>query len=83
MTSSSTGQKVIVGTGFAANISYRDASLNGRRSSSWSEIRVIVFVSLYLQLTRRDPNALVKLRQKSVSEMLRDEKFGCAPLLML
>jgi Sulfotransferase domain len=37
------------------------------------------FVSLYLQLTRRDPNALAKLRQKSVSEMLRDEKFGmCA-----
>src|SRR5437773_6417201 len=34
------------------------------------------FVSLYLQLTRRDPNVLVKLRQKSVSEMLRDEKFG-------
>jgi len=34
------------------------------------------FVSLYLQLTRRDPNAPVKLKQKSVSEMLRDEKFG-------
>jgi hypothetical protein len=34
------------------------------------------FVSLYLQLTRRDPNAPVELRQKSVSEMLRDEKFG-------
>ena len=34
------------------------------------------FVSLYLQLTRRDPNAPVKLRQKTVSEMLRDEKFG-------
>jgi hypothetical protein len=34
------------------------------------------FVSLYLQLTRRDPNAPVKLRQRSVSEMLRDEKFG-------
>jgi hypothetical protein len=34
------------------------------------------FVSLYLQLTRRDPNAPVKLRQKNVSEMLRDEKFG-------
>src|SRR4029078_13051090 len=33
------------------------------------------FVSLYLQLTRRDPNA-VKLRQKTVGEMLRDEKFG-------
>ena len=34
------------------------------------------FVSLYLQLTRRDPNAPVKLKQKTVSEMLRDEEFG-------
>jgi hypothetical protein len=34
------------------------------------------FVSLYLQLTRRDPNAPVKFKQKTVSEMLRDEKFG-------
>jgi hypothetical protein len=34
------------------------------------------FVSLYLQLTRRDPNAPVELRQKTVSEMLRDKKFG-------
>ena len=34
------------------------------------------FVSLYLQLTRRDPNAPVRLKQKTVSEMLRDEKFG-------
>ena len=34
------------------------------------------FVSLYLQLTRRDPNAPVRFKQKSVSEMLRDEKFG-------
>src|SRR4030095_15437894 len=42
ITFSSTGQKAIVGTGFAANISYRDASLNGRRSSCWPGIRVIV-----------------------------------------
>jgi len=34
------------------------------------------FVSLYLQLTRRDPNAPVRLKQKTVSEMLRDENFG-------
>jgi hypothetical protein len=34
------------------------------------------FVSLFLQLTRRDPNAPVNLKQKTVSEMLRDEKFG-------
>src|SRR6266480_6006252 len=39
------------------------------------------FVSLYLQLTRRDPNALVKLRQKSVSEMFRDEKFGMRAII--
>src|SRR5213595_3555184 len=39
------------------------------------------FVSLYLQLTRRDPNALVKLRQKSVSEMLRDENFGMRAII--
>jgi Sulfotransferase domain len=34
------------------------------------------FVSLYLQLTKRDPNASIKLRQKTVSEMLRDRRFG-------
>jgi hypothetical protein len=34
------------------------------------------FVSLYLQLTRRDPNAPVELRQRTVSEMLRDRRFG-------
>ena len=39
------------------------------------------FVSLYLQLTRRDPNAPAKLRQKSVSEMLRDEKFGMLAII--
>jgi Sulfotransferase domain len=39
------------------------------------------FVSLYLQLTRRDPNAPVKLRGKTVSEMLRDEKFGVRAII--
>src|SRR5262245_18757227 len=39
------------------------------------------FVSLYLQLTRRDPNAPAKLRQKSVSEMLRDENFGTRAMI--
>jgi Sulfotransferase domain len=34
------------------------------------------FVSFYLQLTRRDPNASVELKQKTVSEMLHDKKFG-------
>src|SRR2546429_8139924 len=39
------------------------------------------FVSLYLQLTRRDPNAPAKLRRKSVSEMLRDENFGMRAII--
>jgi hypothetical protein len=39
------------------------------------------FVSLYLQLTRRDPNAPVQLKQKTVSEMLRDEKFGMRAII--
>src|SRR4030095_3722344 len=39
------------------------------------------FVSLYLQLTRRDPNAPVQLKQKTVSEMLRDEKFGMCAII--
>src|SRR5438876_10876365 len=34
------------------------------------------FVSLYLQMTRRDPSADAALKQKSVSEVLRDERFG-------
>jgi Sulfotransferase domain len=39
------------------------------------------FVSLYLQLTRRDPNAPLKLRQKTASEMLRDDKFGMRAII--
>jgi hypothetical protein len=39
------------------------------------------FVSLYLQLTRRDPNAPIQLRQKSVSDMLRDKKFGMRAII--
>ena len=39
------------------------------------------FVSLYLQLTRRDPNAPIKLRGKTVSEMLRDQKFGVRAII--
>jgi hypothetical protein len=34
------------------------------------------FVSLYLQMTRRDPSADAALKQKSVSELLRDKRFG-------
>src|SRR5437764_9057269 len=39
------------------------------------------FVSLYLQLTRRDPNAPLRLRQKTVSEMLRDRRFGVRAII--
>jgi hypothetical protein len=39
------------------------------------------FVSLYLQLTRRDPNAPMELRQKPVSEMLRHKKFGVLAII--
>jgi sulfotransferase family protein len=34
------------------------------------------FVSLYLQMTRRDPGTREKFRQKSVSALLRNKKFG-------
>src|SRR5215813_5482410 len=39
------------------------------------------FVSLYLQLTRRDPNAPLELRQRTVSEMLRHEKLGVRAII--
>ena len=39
------------------------------------------FVSLYLQLTRRDPNAPLQLKRKTVSEMLRDKKFGVRAII--
>src|ERR1700758_1015152 len=39
------------------------------------------FVSLYLQLTRRDPNAPLELRQRTVSQMLRDEKLGIRAII--
>jgi hypothetical protein len=39
------------------------------------------FVSLYLQLTRRDPNAPRKFRHKTVSEMLRHKKFGVRAII--
>ena len=34
------------------------------------------FVSLYLQMTRRDPSAEAALKRKSASELLRDKRFG-------
>src|SRR5260370_8912986 len=39
------------------------------------------FVSLYLQITRRDPHPPVELRQKKVTEMLRDRKFGVSAIV--
>jgi hypothetical protein len=39
------------------------------------------FVSLYLQLTRRDPNAPLKFRFKTASEMLRDRRFGVRAII--
>src|SRR5436309_5659283 len=39
------------------------------------------FVSLYLQITRRDPNAPVELKQKGVGHMLRDVSFGVRAIL--
>ena len=35
-----------------------------------------VFVSLYLQMTRRDPGTRAEFGQKTISEMLRDQRFG-------
>src|SRR5213596_2351600 len=34
------------------------------------------FVSLYVQMTRRDPSAPAKFKQETVSEVLRDKRFG-------
>jgi hypothetical protein len=39
------------------------------------------FVSLYLQLTRRDPNAPSKFRHKTVSEMLRHKRLGVGAII--
>jgi Sulfotransferase domain len=39
------------------------------------------FVSLYLQMTRRDPSADAAWKQKSVSELLRDKKFGIRAII--
>jgi hypothetical protein len=39
------------------------------------------FVSLYLQLTHRDPGTSAEMRQKSVSEMLRDKSYGIRSII--
>jgi hypothetical protein len=39
------------------------------------------FVSLYLQLTHRDPGTPAEVRQKSVPEMLRDKHYGIRSII--
>jgi len=39
------------------------------------------FVSLYIQITRRDPGAPEELKQKTIGEMLRDERFGICAII--
>jgi sulfotransferase family protein len=39
------------------------------------------FVSLYVQMTRRDPSAEAGLKQKTVSELLRDKRFGIRAII--
>jgi hypothetical protein len=39
------------------------------------------FVSLYLQMTRRDPGTRDRFGQKSISQMLRDRRFGIARIV--
>jgi hypothetical protein len=66
---------------------FRGKYLVPRRELSRAKIILLArdprdcFVSLYLQLTRRDPNAPLKLRQKTVSEMLRDSRFGMQAII--
>ena len=40
------------------------------------------FVSLYLQLTRRDPNAAAEFKHNTVSDLLRDRRFGVRAIIM-
>jgi hypothetical protein len=39
------------------------------------------FVSLYLQMTRRDPGTRDQFARKNISEMLRDRRFGVAAIV--
>jgi Sulfotransferase domain len=65
----------------------RGTYLVPRRELSRAKIMLLArdprdcFVSLYLQITRRDPNSPVELRQKSVREMLRDKRFGVRAII--
>ena len=39
------------------------------------------FVSLYVQMTRRDPSAPARFKRESVSELLRDKRFGIRAII--
>src|SRR5881398_1036558 len=39
------------------------------------------FVSLYVQMTRRDPSAPTEFKRKTVSDLLRDKKFGVRAII--
>ena len=39
------------------------------------------FVSLYVQITRRDPGAPAELKRETISELLRDERFGIRAII--
>src|SRR5438045_1089510 len=39
------------------------------------------FVSLYVQMTRRDPGAPSDFKQKSISDLLRDKEFGICAII--
>lgn len=39
------------------------------------------FVSLYVQITRRDPGTPAELKQKTISELLRDGRFGIGAIV--
>jgi sulfotransferase family protein len=39
------------------------------------------FVSLYVQMTRRDPSAPAKFKQETLSNLLRDKRFGISGMI--
>jgi len=39
------------------------------------------FVSLFVQMTRRDPGAPTELKRKTVSDLLRDKRFGVSAII--
>lgn len=39
------------------------------------------FASLYIQITRRDPSTPKELRQKTIGQLLRDERFGIRAII--